>query len=116
MDGLDEMTIAGPSRVSEGGGGHVSTSSLDAEAFGLSEGLPAALVGGDAEANAAITLAILSGERGARRDVVLMNAALALVASARAETLVDGAAMAAEAIDSGAARRKLEQLRNQTQR
>ena len=116
MDGLDEMTIAGPSRVSEGGGGHVSTYSLDAKAFGLSEGLPAALVGGDAEANAAITLAILSGERGARRDVVLMNAALALVASARAETLVDGAAMAAEAIDSGAARRKLEQLRNQTQR
>lgn len=116
MDGLDEVTINGPSRVSEGNGGRVSTYSLDAKAFGLSEGRPEALTGGDADANAAITLAILSGETGARRDVVLMNAALALVASARAETLVDGVAMAAEAIDSGAARRKLDQLRDLTQR
>jgi len=116
MDGLDEMTINGPSRVSEGSGGRVSTYSLDAKAFGLSEGSPAALAGGDAEANAAITLAILSGKPGARRDVVLMNAALALVAVSRAETLADGVAIAAEAIDSGMAQRKLEQLRDLSQR
>ncbi len=110
MDGLDEVTISGPSRVSEGSGGRVSTHSLDAAAFGLSEGRSEDLAGGDAEANAAITLAILSGEKGARRDVVLMNAALALVAADRVATRIDGAALAAEAIDSGAARRKLEQL------
>jgi len=116
MDGLDEMTINGPSRISEGSDGRVSTYSLDAKALGLNEGPSAALMGGDAETNAAITLAILSGERGPRRDVVLMNAALALVASDRAKTLFDGVALAAEAIDSGRARRKMEQLRDLTQR
>ena len=64
-----------------------------------------ALEGGDAEANATILRAIFAGERGPRRDVVLLNAAAVLVAAGVAETIVDGVALAAKAVDDGAVER-----------
>jgi anthranilate phosphoribosyltransferase len=77
-------------------------------------GLPLArsedLKGGDAAANAATIRAVLAGEGGPRRDIVLLNAAAAIVAGQKARTLQDGVAAAARAIDSGAAREKLDHL------
>jgi anthranilate phosphoribosyltransferase len=68
------------------------------------------LAGGDREQNAEIIRAVLGGEPGPRRDIVLMNAAAALVAGARARELKEGVAVAAQSIDSGAARGKLDAL------
>ena len=72
------------------------------------------LRGGDAVANAEIVRKILAGEQGARRNVVLLNAAFALVAAGKVATLPDGVAMAAEAIDSGRALAQLEKLAKMT--
>jgi len=69
------------------------------------------IAGGDAAENAEMIRGVLGGERGARRDVVVMNAAAALVAAGRAGDFREGAKRAAEAIHSGAARKKLEELR-----
>jgi anthranilate phosphoribosyltransferase len=113
-DGLDEVTITGPTHVSEGKEGRVTTDLRPPADFGVATGEPSALGGGDAAANAAITLSILRGEPGARREIVLANAACALVAAGCAPSLPDGARRAAEAIDSGAAQRKLDALRART--
>jgi anthranilate phosphoribosyltransferase len=109
-DGLDEATVTGPTRVSELREGLISTYNLDpVELFGeVSSG--AELLGGDAETNARLTTEILTGKPGARRRIVVLNAALAIVAGGKAETLPRGIAAAEACIDSGAARRKLQQL------
>jgi anthranilate phosphoribosyltransferase len=73
------------------------------------------LKGGDAELNASLTLAVLKGENGPRRDIVLLNAGAALVVAGLAATVKDGMAMAAKAIDGGKAVEKLEALKNMTQ-
>ncbi len=110
-DGLGELTITGPSAVFAVQHGTVSRIELSPEDFGLKEQPPEGILGGDAVQNRAIAEAILSGERGAARDIVLMNAALALVAASKAADFREGVLMAEESIDSGAARRKLECLR-----
>jgi anthranilate phosphoribosyltransferase len=109
-DGLDEATVTGKTRVSELKDGMVSTFNIDpVELFG--EVLPADdLRGGDAEMNARITAAVLGGEDGARRRIVVLNAALAIVAGGKVEALHEGIAAAEAAIDSGGARRKLQAL------
>ncbi len=110
-DGLDEATVTGKTRVAELKDGLISTYNLDPlELFG--EAYPAAdLKGGDAEANARITTEVLSGSRqGACRQIVLLNAALAIMAGGKAETVGEGLAAAAELIDSGAALKKLRAL------
>ncbi len=114
LDGLDEITITGKSRVSEGKGGSVAAYHIAPKDFQLSNGRIQDLVGGDVAANTAILLAILRGKKGAKRDVVLMNAAPAFVAVGKATTLQEGKLMAAEAIDSGRAMSKLEALREMT--
>jgi anthranilate phosphoribosyltransferase len=78
--------------------------------FGLPRATIGELMGGDREENARIIRALLEGEAGPRRDIVLMNAAAALVAGARARDLKEGVGLAAHAVDSGAALRKLEAL------
>ncbi|MBI3804445.1 MAG: anthranilate phosphoribosyltransferase [Nitrospirae bacterium] len=113
-DGLDEITITGKSRISEAKGGRVLTYPLEPKDFQLSGGSLKDLAGGDAEANAEILLSILKGEAGPKREVVLMNAAPALVAVGRAKTLQEGVLLAAESIESGRAMMKLEQLREMT--
>lgn len=111
MDGLDEITITGKSRVSEGKGGRVAAYHLEPKDFQLSEGSVKDLAGGNAEVNAGILLSILKGEKGPKREVVLMNAAPALVAAGKAKTLQEGLAIAEESIDSGTALSRLDRLR-----
>lgn len=114
-DGLDEMTLTGSTRVSELKKGSVSTYDVSPEDFGLSVAKASDLMGGEADENAAITLAILKGEQGPKRDIVLLNAAAAIVAGGKASDLAEGVQVATEAIDSGKAMEKLEGLKTVSQ-
>ena len=109
-DGLDEATVTAETRVSELNDGLIATYNIDpVDLFG--ENFAAVdLLGGDAEANARITTEILSGESGARRGIVVLNAALAIVAGGKAEGIREGIAVAEACIDSGAALKKLQGL------
>jgi anthranilate phosphoribosyltransferase len=109
-DGLDEATVVGPTRVSELKEGLIRTYDLDGEALFGGPASPEDLQGGDAEANAAITQEVLAGEPGPRRNVVVLNAGLAIVAGGRAATLTEGIQVAEACLDSGAARKKLQAL------
>ena len=106
-DGLDEVSNTGESRVSEVREGMVRTYVVRPEDFGVSRASIGDLMGGDREQNAAIIRALLDGEPGPKRDIVLMNAAAALVAGARARDLKEGVSLAAQSIDTGAARQRL---------
>lgn len=109
-DGLDELSAAGPNHVAAVEGGRVRPQQLDAQAYGIPRAGRDAIRGGDADENAAIARAVLAGERGPRRDVVLLNAALALVASGAASDVREGLDVAAESIDGGRAAGVLEAL------
>jgi len=111
MDGLDEITITGRTKVSEFKDGKVEDYFIHPSDFGLATGKAEDLKGGDAKENAAITVDVLKGQKGPRRDIVLLNAAAALTAAGRATDLKEGLALAAASIDSGAAMNKLEQLK-----
>jgi anthranilate phosphoribosyltransferase len=109
-DNLDEISNTGESRVSEVREGLVRTFAVRPEDFGMPRASIADLRGGDREQNAQIIRGLLDGESGPRRDIVLMNAAAALVAGGRARDLKEGVALAGQSIDSGEARNKLGQL------
>ena len=109
-DGLDEISNTGESRISEVREGVVRTFTVRPEDFGLPQASIGDLRGGDRDQNAQIIRAIVDGEHGPRRDIVLMNAAAALVAGTRARDLAEGVELAARAIDTGAAREKLDRL------
>ena len=109
-DGLDEITITGPSRIAEVREGNVRTYEVAPEEFGIKRAQLEDISGHDAEANAVIIRDILSGKRSPRRDVVLLNAAAALVAAGKADHLSDALPLAAQSIDSGAAAGKLDAL------
>ncbi len=110
-DGLDEITLAGTTHVAEAENGHVKTFQIAPEDFGFEARSLDHLRGGDTEANARIVSAVLTGERkDEARMLVIMNAAAALVLGGVAGDLREGARVAADAIDSGAAQRKLELL------
>jgi anthranilate phosphoribosyltransferase len=110
-DGLGELTITGPSTVFAVQHGAVSRIELSPADFGLREQHGEGIQGGDVEQNRAIAESILSGELGPARDIVLMNAALALVAASKASDFREGVMYAEKSIDSGAARGKLNRLR-----
>jgi anthranilate phosphoribosyltransferase len=110
LDGLDEITITGPTRIAEVREGNVRTYEVTPEEFGIKRARLEDISGGDAEANAAIIREILAGKKSPRRDVVLLNAAAALVAAGRVERLGDGLPLAAQSIDCGAAAAKLDAL------
>jgi anthranilate phosphoribosyltransferase len=116
MDGLDEITITDRTKVSELKNGKVDDYFIHPSDFGLATGKPEDLKGGDAKENAAITVDVLKGQKGPRRDIVLLNAAAALAAAGRATDLKEGITLAAASIDSGAAMNKLEQLKSFTNR
>jgi anthranilate phosphoribosyltransferase len=109
-DGLDEITITGPTRVGELRDGQVRSYEVTPEEFGLRRASLSDIAGGDAACNAELIREVLAGKKSARRDVVLLNAAAALVAAGRADHLRDAVPLAANAIDSGAAAAKLEAL------
>src|ERR671935_400050 len=109
-DGLDEISNTGESRVSEVREGVVRTYAVRPEDFGMPRVSIKDLQGGDRVQNAEIIRAVLDGEAGPRRDIVLMNASAALVAGGRARDLKEGVAVATQAIDSRAARGKLDAL------
>lgn len=110
LDGLDEITITGTTRVAEARDGSVKTYEVEPEEFGLQRATLADISGGDAKENAAIIRAVLQGEKSARRDVVLLNSAAALVAAGRADHIRGAVPLAAQSIDSGAAAAKLDAL------
>jgi len=109
-DGLDELTTTGPSRAAFLDAGAVSVREIEPESLGLPLAKAEELAGGDAKTNAAVLRSVLAGERGPRRDIVLLNSAGALWAAGVVDALDDGIAMASESIESGAAAAKLEAL------
>jgi anthranilate phosphoribosyltransferase len=106
-DGLDEISIAGPTKIGEVRGEWVRIYEITPDQFGFKAAPLSAISGGDTRANADIIWKILEGEKSPRRDIVLMNAAAALVAAGKADSLKDAMPVAIESIDSGAARAKL---------
>lgn len=109
-DGLDELTTTGASKVAELKDGKVTTFEVTPEDVGLARVDAAALKGGSPDENKDALERVLGGEAGAYRDIVLLNAAAALVVADKAPSLKEGVTLAADAIDSGAARRALETL------
>jgi anthranilate phosphoribosyltransferase len=110
--GMDEVSASGPTTVAEydAKDGGVRTYTITPEQLGIARTTLADIAGGDAAANAALVRAVLEGEHGARRDVVLMNAAAALRAAGEVDDLVEGIIRARDAIDSGRAIESLERL------
>ncbi len=114
-DGMDEITICAPTRVSELKDGLIRSYDLNPLNFFETYADPSELKGGDVNVNAAITTGILKGETGPRRNIVLINSAAALMAADAAESMTEGIAKASESIDSGRAMEKLEHLAQFTQ-
>jgi len=113
-DGMDEMTLTGETLVAEVTPAGVRLSSVTPEQVGLDRCPMEILKGGDATANAAIVRAILAGEQGPRRHIVLLNAAYALIAAGKAASPAEGVTLASEAIDSGRAMWQLKRLGEMT--
>jgi anthranilate phosphoribosyltransferase len=109
-DGLDEVTTTGSTIAFHVRSGHILREVLEPEDFGVETAKPEDLKGGDKKVNYDIAQEILHGGKGPKRDAVLVNAALALNAAGRVNSLVDGVIVAARAIDDGSARKKLKDL------
>ncbi len=109
-DGMDEISITGPTRVTELLGGTIKTRRIAPEDMGFQRAEIDAIAGGDATANARVLRLVLAGGVGPRRDVVLLNAGAAIYVGGRAATFAAGVDRAIEAIDSGAALGKLDAL------
>ncbi|MDD2366845.1 MAG: anthranilate phosphoribosyltransferase [Desulfuromonadaceae bacterium] len=110
-DGMDEITLTGETTVAEVTPAGITVSRITPEQYGLKKCSMDELRGGDAVANAAIVKSVLGGEQGAKREIVLLNAAYALLAAGKVTTPADGFSLAAEAIDSGRAIQQLDKLR-----
>ncbi len=110
LEGLDEISLCGTTRVAELRDGEVREYSIEPEQLGLKRCGLNDLHGGDPDRSAAITRDILQGRKGPARDIVLLNSGAALYVSGRAPSVQSGMALAAECIDSGSARAKLDEL------
>jgi len=110
VDGLDEITITDGTRVSRFKDSRVETIYISPEDFGMDRQPLETILGGEREDNAQITMSILKGEKSPKRDIVLMNAAAALIVAEKTDDLREAASIAAEAIDSQMAMRKLEKV------
>jgi len=109
-DGLDEITLTGPTFVAALENGSIRTFEVTPEEGGLGRANGDSLKGGDSDANAAALRSVLDGKPGAYRDVALLNAAAALIVAGKARTLKEGVALGAKSLDSGAAAAKLKHL------
>ena len=112
--GLDEISTIGNTKVSEVRDGSVTTYEINPEDYGINCTDKQGLSGGDAAENASIILSLFEGRKGAKRDILLMNAAAALYVGKKAESFKEGIGMVEEIIDSGKAMKKLEELRGYT--
>lgn len=110
LDGLDEITVTAPTRISEVQAGQVKTYEVTPEELGVSPSSLDKIAGGDAKVNATLIRAILNGEKGAPRDVVLLNAGAVLYVADQVCSIRDGVKLAAKLIDSGKAKAKLEEV------
>ena len=111
LDGLDEISTTAPTQVSEVVDGQIRSYMIDPADYGIPAAGLSAISGGTPEENADIIQSILHGKRGARRDLVMLNAAAALVVAGKAENIKEGLKLSAESIDSGAAHAKLDRMR-----
>jgi anthranilate phosphoribosyltransferase len=109
-DGLDEITLTGPTFVAALENGNIRTFEVTPEDAGLTRVGGEALKGGDADANAVALQGVLDGKPGAYRNVALLNAAAALIVTGKAKSLADGVAIGAQSLDSGAAAARLKHL------
>jgi anthranilate phosphoribosyltransferase len=109
-DGLDELSTTGENRAIEMKEGRVAEWTIGPQTIGVPKATAGDLLGGDAATNAKIAQDILAGTKGSHRDIVLLNASVALVAAGAVKDPQEGARKAAQAIDSGGAKKKLEQL------
>ncbi|MDQ2741317.1 MAG: anthranilate phosphoribosyltransferase [Chloroflexota bacterium] len=114
-DGTDEISIGSRTAVREVRAGEVTAYEIAPEDFGVARSRPDSMKGGDPETNACILNAILEGQEGPARDAVVINAAAALYAANRVDNFQDGAELAVQALNSGAARTTLERLRTVSQ-
>ncbi|HET7265307.1 MAG TPA: anthranilate phosphoribosyltransferase [bacterium] len=115
LDGMDEITLCAPTQITEVEGGAVRTYTIAPEQFGFRRAALEDLRGGSPQENAAMAVAILDGSaRGPRRDIVVLNAGVALVAAGVAETIEDGVGRAQQSIEAGRAYERLEALRLRT--
>ncbi|MES2473675.1 MAG: anthranilate phosphoribosyltransferase [Pseudomonadota bacterium] len=110
MDGLDEVSISGPTQIATLSGSAISTGELVPEDAGLKRWPLSGIRGGEAADNAAAIQRLFDGETGAYRDIVLLNAACALMVAGAAKDVSSGVTLAAQALDSGAAKAKLQDL------
>jgi anthranilate phosphoribosyltransferase len=110
-DGLDEISISSRTRVSRFNNGNTKNFYIEPEDFGISRNSIEHIIGGTKEDNATITLSIINGEKGPRRDIVLMNSAVALIAAGKTEDFKTALNIAKDAIDSGRTSKKLEELK-----
>jgi anthranilate phosphoribosyltransferase len=110
-DGLDEISISHRTRISRFKNGKTETFYIEPEDFGLWRSKIENIAGGKKQVNASITLSILNGENGPKRDIVLINSAFALIAAGLTEDAKTALSIAAEAIDSGKAMKKLEDVK-----
>ena len=116
-DGLDELTITGAENTAfELKNGEVEYLKVDPQSLGIPVAKQEELLGKDAEYNSTITRAVLDGQKGAPRNVVILNAAAALKAADQVDSIEDGVGLAEQSIDSGAAKKKLDELINFTQK
>ncbi|PKL51699.1 MAG: anthranilate phosphoribosyltransferase [Nitrospira bacterium HGW-Nitrospira-1] len=113
-DGLDEITITNRTKASRFSKGKVENIYLSPEDFGLKQGKREDLIGGDKDKNAKITLQILNGEKGAKRDIVLINSAAAIIVAGKTDGFHAALEIAKDAIDSGKAIKKLEEIKRVT--
>ena len=110
LDGLDEITTTGETRAFEIRGGAIAEHTLSPDDFGVPAATANDLKGADKETNREIALEVLRGGKGPKRDIVLVNSAVALVAAGKAGTFIEGMRLGAEAVDSGRAMEKLQAM------
>lgn len=116
LDGMDEISTLAPTQVTEVRDGEIRSYVIDPADYGFTGGAAEDYIGGTPDDNAQIIISILKGQTGPKRDIVLINAAAALVVADKVATLEEGIAVAKQSIDSGAALAKLEELRSASQR
>lgn len=115
-DGLDEITTTDKTKITELKDGRIDTYFITPEDLGFPRAKKKDLLGGTAEENAKIIIHILQGKKGPKRDISIMNAAAALIAGGKARSFTEAVKKASEAIDSGAVRKKLEEIKVATNR